>query len=181
MNLTRLILTTCIVLSALTVYGNKEYVLICENPSIKERFEPRPFQTVACKDGSEWVITAGSSKERFAGFLYLKNKIMELNIRNIKPAENRVLKSDGKFFLVSRYHGATKPNTFTYMEQINNINDRLGFIDTTGGANLRVVDNIIYIFDTELSSFKPELREEIMNTYGQVYDEVINFLRKANK
>ena len=137
-----------------------DYVL--ENDFISEQngtgTRGREFYIYKCKDGTEWVRLKNSEKavERFCGFLYLQ----EAKLKEVIPAENKMAKYRGEIVYLSKYCGENFPNVFQSCEAVGELREK-GYKDFQQGANMRIVDHKIYIFDTEKSSFDPKVHEKI--------------------
>lgn len=136
------------------------------------------------KDGSEWVFLNNKGEERFCGFLYLQNAINELNLKCIRAAENKIAIHEKKIIYLSKYYGDKNPDTMDF-ENNDNLSDELlalkrdiGFADTAGNANLRKQDNVVYVFDTEKSSFAKSVHEKI-DSFAQQHKALRSTLEES--
>lgn len=132
------------------------------------------FKIITYDDGSEWVLLNNPLRDRFCGYLFLKNALELSNIQNVEAAENRMALNDKTVIYLSKYCGEVKPDILERFEDTAAVR-RIGYRDLDGYTNLREKDGTIYIFDTEKTSFKKPLREEI-DSFGPLHDKIRDFL-----
>ncbi len=145
--------------------------------SQREGGRGKQITIVQYQDGTEWVYLSDKQKERFCGFLYLQDVIQKANEQqSVAPAQNRMALHQGKIIYLSRYCGETKPEFFKYLERIL-VLAKIGFTDTGQMANLRVQNNILYVFDTEQNSFAPETGEKL-HAFEPLHDAIRADLEK---
>lgn len=125
-------------------------------------------QIVKYEDGSEWVFLSNSEKERFCGFLHLQNALKESNLNNFAAAENKMAIHNRKVIYLSKYCGEKRPE---FCRNLTALLDNTGFKDFTGCANLRELEDKIYIFDTEKGSFDPSVHQKI-DSYVNLHDAI---------
>ncbi len=150
----------------------RDYFL--DSEIIAERKGGRGDNCTIYKDttGTEWVKLEGNVKLRFCGFLYLKKALEESNLDYIKAAENKIAIHDRKIVYLSKYCGEEKVSFFKYIEKLQPL-QTLGFTDIA--ANLRILDEKIYVFDTELKSFNQNVYEKIL-TYKPTHKSIRAFV-----
>ncbi len=137
------------------------------------------MQIVSLKDGTEWVVINAPEDKRFCGFLYLTQAIEEAGL-DIVAAKNRMVWNNKTVIYLSRYCGEVKPSFMEHGGLILKLMEQTGFKDTAGGANLRLVDGKLHVFDTEPSSFREDVRVKI-EEFQALHDEILNAFKKAQE
>jgi hypothetical protein len=153
--------------------GFENYIMSSSNQIENMRRGGRFNQSiiVTYTDKSEWVFLGDKQRERFCGFLYLQNALKESSLNKIHAAANKMAIHDKKIIYLSGYCGETKPGFFDLIGQVSALNTDIGFTDTAGGANLRKIDNEIFVFDTEKSSFASKVHEKI-DAFVKLHDAI---------
>lgn len=146
----------------------KKYIMDTSNEIAEMRKGGRGDQVTILKyqDGTEWVFLSNSPVERFCGFLYLQKALEESNLNTIQAAENKIALHNRKIIYLSRWRGEVKPGFMEYRQELSTL-AKVGFTDTAFNANLRVQDGVVYVFDTEKSSFDVSVHEKIDSFISQ--------------
>lgn len=131
---------------------------------------------ITYEDGTEWVFLNNKDEERFCGFLYLQKALKDSGLDDIVAAENRVALDGRDIIYLSKYCGEIRPNVFDYAEKILVLNN-IGFKDTAGGLNLRILDGKLYVFDTEKFSFAESVHDKI-DSFKDLNDAVRKSLKE---
>ena len=155
-----------------------QYIMPSENQIQTMRKGGRFNQStiLTYSDGSEWVFLPNKGEERFCGFLYLQEAIKQAGLSKVKAAENKMAIHDKQIIYLSQYCGDKRlewPDGFNEASSLAEI----GFTDTVGLANLRKIDDVIYVFDTEKGSFANGVHEKI-NSFVHVHDAIRSTLEK---
>lgn len=139
-----------------------QYIMDPGNVCVEMRKGGRFNQSTILKyqDGTEWVFLNNIPIERFCGFLYLQKALLETNLPTIQAAENKIALHDRKVIYLSRWRGDEKPGFMEHRQELSAL-AKAGFIDTAQNANLRVQDGVVFVFDTEKSSFDASVHEKI--------------------
>ncbi len=145
--------TTSVPETHLTDYDT--YVIGSDNPVSSMRRGGRFNQSIILTyaDGTEWVFLNNRGEERFCGFLYMQNAIKEAGLAKVKAAQNKMTIHDRKIIYLSQYCGETKPKMFEYAKELSVLEKDVEFTDMPLAANLREIDGVVYVFDTEKGSF----------------------------
>ena len=148
------------------VNSDNSYIMDPDNEMVSMRRGGRGNQSVILQyqDDTEWVFLNDKPQERFCGFLYLQKALKESNISTIQAAENKITIHDRKIIYLSQYCGEKKLDFMEsgkYMNELSILAKTVGFTDMLAYANLRLKDEIVYVFDTEKSSFDKSVREKI--------------------
>jgi len=138
--------------------------------SIDEKSEPRLFMVVTFDDDSQWVVLPDYRVDRFCGYLYLREKLQGNG--TLQPAENRLFWDGKSLAYLSKYCGAEKVGAFEGFTEKKSLGD-VGFEDL---GNLRKLDGVIYVFDTEKGSFDKRVYEEI-DEFRKVHDAALTALK----
>lgn len=132
-------------------------------------------------DGTEWVFLDEKEVERFCGYLYLRYTIKKLRL-NIVAAENKISIYNGKIIYLSKYMGEQTLSIFSnewhkYNEDMLRLEKEIGFRDLSGYYNMRIVDDMLYVFDTEKLSYHMNVHQKI-DGYKELHDSIRNYLEK---
>lgn len=125
---------------------------------------------VQYEDGSEWVYLGNRTAERFCGFLYLQEALKQAGLENVFAAQNKLAVNNGKILYLSRYCGERKPQ-FEEVSKVNQVLSKIGFTDNSASANMRKIDDTMYIFDTEKLSFDKSVYAAI-DSFKPLHDEI---------
>lgn len=136
---------------------------------------PRQAQAFAFEGNKkDWVLTTGSGEERFLGYLYLVKALAEKQSEiekagiKLKVAKTRMYNQGGSVFYLSRYVEGKRPSVFGGLSEAINILNSIGYRDTL--ANIYQCSKegknkgIIFVYDTEKSSFDKEVWNEKIAT-----------------
>ncbi len=124
---------------------------------------------------------SNAQQERFCGFLYLESAIAEAGLKHIQAAPNKLALHDRQIIYLSQYCGENKigfPEQLKYADELATLNQKIGFIDTLMGANLRCIGDQIFVFDTEKSSFDPKVRDKI-DTFTPLHNAIRLAIEKS--
>ena len=153
--------------------GYENYIMDSAN-KIKGMRPGKRCQILTYTDGSEWVYLADKEKERFCGFLYLKHALEKSGVTNLKAAENKIALNGKQVIYLSRFCGETQPNAGDETENLSTLR-QTGFTDFSFMCNLRKIAHQTFVFDTEKSSFTPEVHQQI-ESYSGLHDAIRSYL-----
>lgn len=153
--------------SLIPSYDYTSYVMNADNQVMSEE---EKFNSIVLTyaDGSKWVCLKDKPKERFVGFLYLKNALEMAEIQSVAAASNKMALHDRKIIYLSEYVGEERPSVFKYFDEIRAIQS-VGFVDTCG--NLREKKGTVYVFDTAMNSFESRIHHKI-NAFIEMHDTI---------
>lgn len=162
---------------------DNSYIMNPSNKIVEMRHGGRFNQSLILKykDDTEWVFLNNKPEERFCGFLYLQKAINESKLNTIQAAENKIAIHDRKIIYLSRYYGDKRldfMDMYGYGNELSILTQDIKFNDIVGFCNLRKKDGIVYVFDTEKSSFDETVHEKI-DSFVHQHNVITSILKET--
>ena len=141
----------------------------------------RSVPVATYSDQSQWVVLlAPPLRDRFCGFLYLQNALKKENAQRLEAAPNKIGVHNKQIIYLSQYCGEERLDSSDFIEYRKELAmlSRIGFKDMMGASNLRKKDGKIFVFDTERSSFAPNVYKEI-DAFEPLHDRIVSAVDKG--